>query len=327
MKNLKIKWMTISLVALCATSESLSQDIHFNDVQTTAIWYNQSLKMNKKIELRLDYRKVEYENLMAFHSGAVMINYPLLSKKKREADDNNGYLSATLSAALDKSNKGIFKNNMGMFGLSYSQRLTGSKIYASAGFQGMFARSVLNFTNVNFPDQFDPNGPIPGSTTNDPLRAGRTFKWFSLNAGLSLFKNTEEQDWYIGASVRHVNSPYMDDERSIEYKLLPTWGGQAGITFKNNREQIGIYGVINWKAFANEYLLGLKYILPLERLDFNGDFGVGCAYRIKDAIIPNIRLRYGKTIGTFFYDYNISGIRASNYTRRGFELTLSHQLE
>lgn len=313
------------IIAVSGTVCLYAQDIHFNDVQNMQTWYNQSLKLDRTINFAASMRKIEYQNLVAFSSGTLIANIPLLKKANRMNDDKDGYLTTSAGFAYDKSNRGIYKNTIGLLGVAYTRQITRNRINAALGFQGTYTNNQMNFNNAYFPDQFNVNGPS-GSATNDPLRNGRSYSWFSLNAGASVFRTSETQEWYLGLSVRHINNPYTDIEKTIQYKLSPTMGGQAGVTFKNDRQQIGVYGNVNWKAEANEYIVGFKYGLPLKNLSFDGDIFFGCAYRVEDAIIPNIRLGLGETTISFFYDHNISGIKAATYNRRGYELTLTHKI-
>lgn len=303
------------------------QDLHYADIQSMNLWYNQSLKLDKRADIRLNYRDIKYQSLLAFRTGSAMLNIPI-SRKKEEADtEEKGYLNLTLGGAYDKSNKGIFKNTYGLVGISYTQPLSGDRMYISAGFQGGSARSVLSTTGVYFQDQFDQYGPLP-SVSRDPLRLGRNYNWYSLNAGLSVFQNTEAKEWYLGASLRHLNRPFTDEMKTTIYRLAPTAGLQGGFTVKNNSDAFGIYWISNFKAKAHEHLIGIKAQKQLsnEQEKDATAVGVGIAIRMQDAVIPNLQLRFGKTNIGLHYDVNISGLRATGFTRQGFELAITRIL-
>jgi type IX secretion system PorP/SprF family membrane protein len=321
MKRLTI----IPLATLMFTSQGVNaQDIHFNDVTSMAVWYNQALKTDRKVDLRLAYRDVRYENLLAFQSMAAMLNLPLMNKQRREKKNDNGYLSVSIAGAYDQSSDGIYKNNIALAGMSYAQRLSAKEIYLAAGFQGSLTQNTFSYSGTSFPDQYSPNGPT-ANPTNDPINITRINSWYSINAGLSLFKNTEERDWYIGLSLRHANRPFTDEAKTVDFRMPRNWSLQSGITFKSKRDQILLQTLVHLKARAYEYLLGARYTLNLNPLGFNGDIGLGLSCRLQDAIIPNLRFRVGSSVFSFFYDKNISGIDAAGYTRRGFELSLVQQ--
>jgi len=308
--------------------QSNGQDLHYADVQSMNLWYNQSLKLNKQKDIRFNFRDIKYQSLVAFRNASIMVNVPFV-KKGSEGFDKKSFVSATAAGSFDKSNKGVFKNNTGMLGLSFSQKLSANDLYLSLGFQGMHTNTSLGELGGSFfPDQFDQYGPVP-SVSRDPLRAGRSYGWTSINSGLSIFQNTQSVEWYAGASVRHLNRPYTDEQKTKAFRLKPTLGVQAGFTVKNEYNQFGVYGITNWKAEAAEYLIGAKVQHSLDQPS-NGyegsSIGLGFAFRVKDAVIPNLQLKLNKTTIAVHYDINISGLRAAGYSRQGVELMIAQKL-
>jgi len=309
--------------------ELFAQNLNYADVQTMNLWYNQALKTDRQADIRFNFRDIKYKSLLAFRNSNVLVNFPFLSKQMRTNSNLNNFFSATVAGSFDKSNKGVYKNNTGLVGLNYNQRLNSNNLFLSIGFQTTFTSSSLNTSGLLLPDQFDDYGPI-FNVSNDPLRSGRSFNWLSLNSGLALSQNTLNSEWYLGASVRHLNRPYTDEQKSSQYRLAPALSVQAGYTVKNELNQIGIYSITNWKAEASEYLFGARFSRILDAPSsesFEGSsLGFGVAFRVRDAIIPNLQLKLNKTIIGFNYDINISGLRAAGYSRQGFELVLTQKI-
>jgi hypothetical protein len=316
--------MALTLMSVFASA----QDLHYADVETMNIWYNQSLKMDKRADVRFNFRDIKYQSVLAFRTSSALVNVPILRRENRVEYDGKSFLNVTAGGAFDRSNKGAFKNSTGMLGLSYSQRLTDNLLFLSAGFQGTFTRSQIGSPIGLFPDQFDQYGPLPSGTL-DPLRFGRSFNWASLNAGLSLYQNTEYKEWYFGGSIRHINRPFVDEQKTEIYRLAPTLGLQAGLTVKNESEKFGIYGIANWKAQAYEYLLGARFTKIIDNAEGGSEgstFGGGIAVRLRDAVIPHLQLKLNKTVIALHYDLNISGLKASGYSRQGIELAISRKI-
>jgi len=308
--------------------QSKSQDLHYADVQSMNLWYNQSLKLNKQKDIRFNFRDIKYQSLLAFRNASIMVNVPFV-KNGAEGFDKKSFVSATAAGSFDKSNKGVFKNNTGMLGLSFSQKLSANDLYLSLGFQASRTNTRLGDLGGSFfPDQFDQYGPVP-SVSRDPLRVGRSYGWTSINSGLSVFQNTQSVEWYAGASVRHLNRPYTDEQKTKDFRLKPTLGMQAGFTVKNELNQFGLYGITNWKAEAAEYLIGAKVLHSLDAPSkgYEGSaIGIGFAFRVRDAVIPNIQLKLNKTTIGIHYDINISGLSAAGYARQGVELMIAQKL-
>ncbi len=318
------KWAILIIGITTIALVSQAQDLHFADVQSMGVWYNQSIKMNNKIDLTFNYRDVKYQSLVAFRTASALVNLPVFKK----VGAAKSFMNFTAGGNFDQSNAGIFKNNTLLIGIAYAQQLSDNQTYLAAGFQGTSTRSVFGSSSVSFPDQFDQYGPLPAGT-RDPLNAGRSYTWNSLNAGVSVFQNTESKEWYLGGSLRHLNRPYMDENKMEAYRLAPTVGVQAGITVKSEYDQFGVYGLMNLQAGAYEYLLGAKFNRILNKVEGNNEgtsFGAGIALRVHDAIIPNVQLKFNKTVFGIHYDMNISGLKAAGYSRQAFELAITQRL-
>lgn len=321
-----------AMFLLLGIGEALkAQDLHFSDVQGMAQWYNASLKQDRQSNLIANFRDIRYQSNQAFNTGTVLLNFSTLRKEYQRQNKSYGTLS--LGGAFDKSNNSLYRNNLGLLGYSYAQKLNDKGVYMAAGFQG----TITNYrfgANGTFQDQYDQYGPIRGGLSNDPLRFGRRYTYFSLNAGWSLFKQSERSDWYVGLSMRHVNRPYTEETKDKNWRLPITTGAQAGVSLKNDFSRVDLFGIMNVKAKANEWIGGIRYNFLLgdnradESLSVNQNviLGFGALYRINDAIIPEIQLSVGKTSIGLHYDMNMSGIRAAGFTRRGFELMLSQKL-
>ncbi len=321
------KWFILATWFSSAPFLSKGQDLHYADIQSMNVWYNQSLKMDMTPDLRLNYRDVKYQSLVAFRTASALVNLPIIMKQANTFSSKS-FLNITAGGTFDQSNAGIFKNNTFLLGISYAQQLSDNQIFLAAGFQGTSTRSVFGSYNVTFPDQFDQYGPLP-TGTRDPLNAGRSYTWNSFNAGLSLFQNTESKEWYVGASLRHINRPYTDELKTASYRLAPSVGLQAGLTFKNEFDEFGVYGLADWQTDAYEYLIGAKFNKILTKADgssYGNAIGAGIALRVHDAVIPNVQLKFNKTMIGIHYDMNISGLKAAGYSRQCFELSLTQQL-
>jgi hypothetical protein len=301
------------------------------DVQGMAQWYNASLKQSRHNDLRLNIRDIRYQSQQAFQTGTAFVNVQAKRKGSDIAGEERSFANISGALAYDKSNNGLFRNTMGLLGLSYAINLNGKGLYMAAGFQGLLTNYQLG-GNGTYQDQFDPYGSLQRSTL-DPLRIGKSFRYMSLNAGWSMFERTEKLDWYVGLSLRHVNRPFTEETKSSLYRLPMTAGIQGGVSLKTPYSKVDLFGMINRKAKAHETIAGLRYNFLLgDNSELEGDglnqpitLGFGCLYRVRDAIIPEIQLGVGRTGIGLHYDMNMSGIRASGFTRRGFELLLTQK--
>ncbi|RFM27384.1 type IX secretion system membrane protein PorP/SprF [Deminuibacter soli] len=312
----------LSVLMLLVTGMAYAQEINFSRVQDMTVWYNQSLKTDKQNTVKLNYRNVSYQGLMAYNSVAAMIDIPLIKKVNREEPDK-GYFSLSGAVASDKSNQGIFSNTVGLLGLSYALPLGDEETYAAVGFQGSYYQSRLNTVNMDgaFPDQFDQYGPITGAQSKDNIAGNWAYYYFNLNTGISIFSNGENNKWYIGASVMHVNQPYTDQKKLSNSKLSPQWSFQGGYTYITpDKNEASFHATLNWQAQAYKHFFNVNYIKSLPGIQ--GGVGCGLSYRYNDAVIPDIEIRYSNVTIAALYDINVSDIHASGYQRNGIELAL-----
>lgn len=312
-----------------------AQDLHYADVQQMGQWYNQSLKRDRQGEINANFRDIKYQNLLSFRTGSLLLNLPVGQKKDTINASEKGYFTFSAGAAFDETNTGFYKGTTGLLGVAYAQPLNRNGLFAAVGFQGTLTTNKYGATGT-FPDQFDQYGPVAGAVSADPLRAGNKFTFFSLHAGASIFQKNSAVDWYLGASVRHLNKPFTENNKLEDFRLNATTGLQAGVTFHADRSSLSAYGAGNWKGKASEVLVGAQYQLIVsgdqtyntsrqKNEEQDVSITLGCAVRIKDALIPSVGLNYNKTRVALYYDMNSSTIRSSGYIRRGFEFVLTQK--
>lgn len=319
MKNI---WLLIT--ALVLVQWTTAQEINYSRVQDMTTWYNQSLKTDKQGSLRLNYRNVQYGGLIAYNSISAMVDLPLLSKAKKEAENSGGFFSISVGAASDKSNQGILNNTLALLGMSYAIPIGKNETYAAIGFQGSYYRSSLKTEGANlFGDTYDKYGPIDGMISSDAMAGGWNYGYFNVNAGISVFNNSAFNKWYIGASVQHINKPYTDQSKIKDYKLSQALGVQGGYKFMTgiDDDECSFNASLNWQGKAWKHFFNGMYSTPIKKMPGTA-VGFGLGYRYGDALVPNVELRYMKVIVGICYDINVSDIAASGYKRNGLELAL-----
>jgi type IX secretion system PorP/SprF family membrane protein len=312
----------IILILFALTGLARGQEINFSRVQDMTIWYNQSLKTDKQNSLKLNYRSVQYGGQIAYNSVAALFDMPILSKEAK-GKPNAGYFSLSAGAASDKSNAGILNNTTGMLGLSYAVPLGGKETYLAAGFQGAYYQSQFNVNGIPnaFGDQYDNYGPIEGAPSADIMASGWSYGHFNLNAGVSVFSNSRQDKWYVGASMMQINKPYSYKIKSDSTRLKQNFGVQGGYRYlTRNDDEVGFFLSMNWQGPAYRHFYNFSYTKQVPNVAGGAAVGLGLGYRYDDALIPDVELRYQKMILTVLYDVNISTISAAGISRNGLEL-------
>jgi type IX secretion system PorP/SprF family membrane protein len=315
-----MKFFYTILTLLMLANASSAQEINFSRIQDMATWYNQSLKTDKFNTVRFNMRSVRYDGMMAYKTVAAMVDVPIIVGGKTE--DHSGYLSLSAGASSDKSNENILSNTTGLLGISYAVPIGADETYVSVGVQGTYYQSRLNITpGVTFGDQYDAYGPITGMQSSDRYATGWAYNNMNVNAGISVFSNAENNKWYLGASVMHINKAFTDDIKSDENRLNRLYSFQGGYKYvTEEKDYCAFYATMNWQGKAYKHFFNLSYSKALP--DVDAAVGVGLGYRFNDALIPNVELRYSKINLSLGYDVNVSDFNIAGYKRNGLELSL-----
>jgi len=320
MKNIVNKILGIIAVASTAMN-SQAQDIHFSRVEDMATIYNQSLKTTKDIRLQAVNRDVQFNSASTYKTQVAIGDFALLNKAKRTSDDNKGYFTATFAYVGDNGAAGVIKNTSAIVGLAYALPLNENGLYLAAGFQTGINSLNVNFDGKTVPEQYTQYGLIPDMPNNDPTNANNApIRWVDLNSGLSLFKNGEKANWYLGASARHLNKPYTNISKTALYQLGVNYGVQAGYSVNlASKDVVGAYAFLNWQSKANDYTVGVKY---QKNFGNNASFAIGVASRTGAAIIPRFDLRYNKVALGVSFESTTGKMKTDNMNRNATEVVL-----
>lgn len=323
-KRKKIYQIFIFTIIFGLSFEQLkAQDQHLASADNISMWYNPSQKSDKDLTLKMNYRDLRYQGLIGFRSTVGMLAIPIKTGNSKELDQK-GFWNVNLGFSLDESNQNILKNTQALLGLSYAVPLSANNTYLAVSVQGSYYNSRLDLSNTSFPDQFDRNGPISNAITNDPLASGDSKDWYSSHLGMSLFQKTDDENWSLGVSLRDVTQPEINRQSSTQFNLKPTLFMQGSYDFTRGQMMYGIQGFFSLKSAAYQQLLSMSVRHKLNDNNFKS-IGSGVAYRFRDAVIPYLDLNFKQTTVAIYYEMNVSGINASGYSRRAFELSVSHR--
>lgn len=309
------------IFALFNLHKASAQDIQFGDPKQVIQFYNQSIVEETKPCIRFSFRDVKVQKLTAFKSGLGMLTIPLAS---RNASATSNKIFATVGGGFNQSNAKLFTQSLGLLGITLMQKVAKSNTYLSLGFQGVYNQNNLNFTLVTFQDQYNIYGPLPGVSTADPLAVNASYHWLSINAGASFSQVSEQLKWFIGGSIRHINKPAVSFSKNTFFELAPTSGLQMGASFKNQQTWFGAVAYYQTKSEASETVLGFTLDRGIGQTETTS-IGGSLYYRFKDAVIPQMTIRFSKTKLSFLYELPIQTSVRSINQKTGMELSLVKQ--
>ena len=306
------------ITLLLTTATVSAQDVFFNGVQNMNVWYNPALKTNKLTLANANFRSVKYQGITSYTSKAASIEIPLGGPNSYE--DNSGFTNLVVGMNADHATNGMLKVSNAMVAFSYALPLNYNNTYLSAGFQAAYTFSQVGYNGVDFfPADFDQNGAIGSAVSSDPFQSGYQFNYLTIGAGASIFHMGTDKQWYVGASARHLNQPYTEWTGST--RLPMNLGIQAGYSKSvTENDLVGGYGVFIWQGSVNQQIIGIKYTRNLTD-SANYAISLGLGYRIREALIPNIELKFGKSQIGFHYEFTLGSRGYSVYRRTGVEFS------
>ncbi len=148
----------------------------------------------------------------------------------------NDYFSFGPSIISDQVGEARLNRNAGYLGAAYLRqfsdgRYRGAEIYGGLGAQAGFGQFGIDLTNLWFSQQFDAtSGQIDLGTPSGEALTGRSNSTFlDLNVGgVVYFIFDDNQSFYIGAALQHLNQPAIQLIDGSSEALQPKYVGHLG---------------------------------------------------------------------------------------------------
>ncbi|MEP7236952.1 MAG: PorP/SprF family type IX secretion system membrane protein [Ferruginibacter sp.] len=337
MKNLKtIKLMkkylyqqlcfTLLLILTCSLNVK-AQDIHFSQFFETPLLRNPSLAGIFKGDVRAQmvYRS-QWNNITdAYRTGSFNIEY------KKPIGRGDDFLTIGAQVLYDKAGTIALTSTHLLPVLNYQKSLsTDRNMYLSLGFMGGLVQRRIDQSKITTNSQY--NGiEYDGSLGNGENFSKTSYSYLDASVGMSFntqLGENENNNIYAGLAYHHFNkSNKISFYGNIDLEMIPKWVGSAGLRMSVSEESyFTIYGDYSKQGSYSETVAGFIYSYRLgDPEDPRYVLHVGTMYRLKDALIPVVKIDISKMAVSVSYDANTSQLRNASYGRGGFELALSYQ--
>lgn len=191
---------------------------------------------------------------------------------------------------------------------------------------GVIDRSV-NPSKFQLGDQWNPITGYNPSSTNDKFTVLRS-SVLDVGAGLLYYNTAENSKFnpYFGIAAFHLNNP-MDPFSAVgsnKGNVIPVrYVMHGGASMQVAENVLFVPNFIYMKqGTANNAVIGAFW-----QIDASDDaqLMLGANYRIKDAVIPYLGLRYNQQVlAGVSYDANVSSLKSMAGNANCFEFTLSY---
>lgn len=307
---------------LCALSAiSFAQDPHFSQFFASPLTLNPAFtgKFNGEWRVAANHRDQWPSIPKAYVTTSASADFPILKSKVPEGD----IFGVGISGVSDASANSQLKLNYGSLSLSYHKALDEDGYNTiGAGFQGTYSSMLLDVSKLTFEDMLRQNGFT--GTTNDVMTNGNRQNYFDVNAGVLFSGSTNgENNYYIGASMYHINKPKVNFKDKGWY-LGGRFTVHAGATLPiSDMLSVSASAIHQRQSGASETVAGAALgINATGSYENPTNVFVGSWLRLNDAIIPYIGLEFNRIRIGASYDINISSLKAATSSRGGSEFSL-----
>jgi type IX secretion system PorP/SprF family membrane protein len=283
---------------------SNAQDIHFSQFYENAILRNPALTgiFTEDYKVGVDYRS-QWAEISPYNTTMVSAETRILVN--REVGD---YLSFGLVATFDKAGSINFASQQIYPAIAYNKAIDDEhNSYLSVGLTGGYIARSVDMSLMTFSSQFL-DGRFNAANPTGENAAFKSLNNFDVGAGISLNSSLDlngRDNYYIGASAYHINSPteifnggYVLVKLPIKWQLsaglhLPlsekfSLSVQANYSIQRPYSEFIAGGYFTWRSMPP----GLPSIFA---------FSFGAFVRARDAFIPTVRVDY-KNISVGFSD-------------------------
>lgn len=239
--------------------------------------------------------------------------------KDKLADGNT--LGLGLVFLNDKTMDGVVQTNQLALSAGYHISLDADNIQSiGLGFQGTYNERRIDFSRLQFENQYGNGGYDPSLPIGESFDAGKKY-YVDMNLGAMYSFALEDRSLFAGLAAYNLLKK-KDDYLTEQFKAPPLFsaiaGGDIDVGVNNSFYFSGNY---RQQGNTRELTLGMAYGVFLDGEGYNA-LKLGLWHRINDALIPYAGYTYkGLQVGCSF-DYTVSGAKTSSQIRNTFEISL-----
>lgn len=317
-----MKKTTALLGLLLFTFLLKAQDPHFSQFFSSPLTLNPALtgKFDGTMRVAGNYRNQWPAFNNVYTTSTLSVDFDILKNKLPDFDT----WGVGILALKDQAGGNVLTNTYVGLSTSYHKALDENGFQQiGLGFQGTYGQKRLDVSKLFYEDMLTPFG-FTGVTQEIYNGNNLNINYLDLNAGLLYSASSNERNnFYIGASMYHINRPgesFTGGNWNVSPRTTVSAGGYFPVSDELTLHTSGIYQVQNK---ATETVVGGALAASLDAESDNpSNIYIGSWYRFNDAIIPYLGLEFaGLRIGAT-YDINVSSLKAASQSRGGMEISL-----
>jgi type IX secretion system PorP/SprF family membrane protein len=315
----------LMLFALLNSAKVKAQDIHFSQLFETPLLRNPSLAGLFEGDIRVQgvYRDQWNSFANAYRTGSFNAEY------KMPIGQSDNYFTAGLQLMFDKAGSAGLTTTHFLPAINYHKSLNSERSsYLSIGFLGGLVQKRFDLSKITTDHQygnarFDPNSFSAEDVSNV------NHMYLDGSAGISY--NTEFGNnslFYIGGAYHHFNRPKSSFYRNAGNQISPKYVGSIGTRLTiDDISSVTIQADHSSQGYYKETIGGIMYSRNLIET-YDGPLYVmhiGSMIRLKDAVVPTVKLEKERLAIAISYDVNVSKLKTASMSRGGIELSISYR--
>lgn len=327
MKNLTHLLLLLTVFTQICVKTVSAQDLHFSQFIETPLLRNPALAglFSGDMRFQMVYRN-QWQSVTSPYK-TVSFN----GEFKKPIGNGDDFLTIGAQVLYDKAGTISMTATHILPVLNYHKSLSAEQnMYLSLGFMGGYVQRKIDQSKITTNNQFD-GIMYNGSLLNGESFTNTTYSYFDASVGLSFnaqLGENPDNNIFAGVSYQHLNkASKISFYSNPEYELSPKWVYSAGIRMNaTERSYFTFEADYNKQKIHSEIVAGFIYSYKLDDIEdpsllIHG----GLMMRVKDAIIPVIKLEKKPLSIALSYDVNTSQLSPASQSRGGFELSISYQ--
>lgn len=324
--NKILKVVCAVMLSICAGA-GYAQDVHFSQFYETAILRNPSLTgvFSEDYKVAAIYRSQWRSISNPYQTGAIN------AELRRPVGGGSDFVSYGLFAYYDRAGSIDFQTMSVYPALNYSKSFgDANNSYLSVGFTGGYIQNSFNPNKATFNNQYLNNSFSLINPTGENLTNVKLSYW-DIGGGVN-FNSTGGKDasitYMIGIAGYHFSTPATSFMNDKSIKLPMRWNGNAAMSIRMTETySLQLHANYMQQGVYSELIAGglVGYSKAMTTNDGSQPlFSIyaGILYRVNDAFVPVIKLKYRDYSFGMSYDVNVSTLSTASQLRGGMELTI-----
>ncbi len=318
--------LLIAGVALCPSLAQAQADVHFSQFYETSILRNPSLTGIFSNDYKVG---AYYRNQWSSISNPFVTTSAYGEVRMPIGHFSNDYLSIGLLGYSDKAGS-LNQTITSVYpAINFSKSLNQEKNrYLSVGFTAGYTQYGFDKSNATFNNQFVGGIYNANNPTYENLSNTKMSMW-DLGAGINYNTSsgpTNDVTYILGISGYHLTQPQFSYDKIPGVTQNMRWNvnGAVGFSAMENlsvqlHTNLAIQGTYMESVTGGLVTLSEKGGGPKPAYSITA----GIFYRLQDAFIPVVKLKYKNTAVSMSYDVNTSTLQQASKLRGGYEIAFS----